>query len=50
MRSREHLEEGIELIILVNSESVIVEDIERSITEFIKIGKIALSFLEEKNC
>ena len=49
MRLKEHVEEDIELIILVNSERVIEDKLLREASQsFVKIGEDALSFLEEK--
>ena len=47
MRSIEHVEEDIELIILVNSERVFGEKLLREASQsFVKIGKDELLFLE----
>ena len=49
MRSREHVEEDIELIILVNSVRVVGEKLLKEASQsFVKIGKDELSFLEKR--
>ena len=49
MRSIEHVEEDIGLIILVNSERVVGEKLLREASQsFVKIGEDELSFLEKR--